>query len=898
MNVPQTIIIVGCGVFGLSTGLALSQRYPNSTITLIDRYEPPVPDGTSTDTTRVIRADYHDPLYSKLAIEAQEKIKNDPDLKQFYFRSGMIYASAGPGQHLHRIWDKEYSAAKVLEGQRIQKGQFGKEGYVRDLFTHEELFKRVNGGEPTLEAGEKQWKKGYLNEDVAFVNAEECMRAYYHKLKRQSNVAFKFVPAKKLILEGNVAKGVELENGEVLKADLVILAAGPWSNVLLDLRDQVTVTGHEVAWLKLSPEMEKRYRNMPISTNFTTGFNSFPPLNGEIKILRRSPGYTNTRSITSEISGKNSYDTSVPPDTLSTIPKDAEEALRANLREIFPPLASQPFARTKLCWFTNTASSDFLIDRHPTISNLAIATGGSAHGWKFLCVLGDKVVDMLENKLQPELRLRWKFRDPNSQVKNMEGAPRAKGERQELKYCKRIAIVGAGVFGLASALHLVRSGYKDVTLFDYQPYHENGYACSKGCDAASADENKILRASYGEKKLYQDMAFKAMKSWEEWNEQVKTCTELPVGVERGDRLWENCGFLRVGDLFAEHEIQTQANFPEEIRYTQYMLSDGKRMEDAMRDGIPATKLDPFGRKERGLKTGGVFDNTAGYVLASKACSWMLHLCQEAGVNLKLGDCGRFEELVERDGKVVGLQTTDGVTHSADLVIVAAGGWTPSLVGEADQLLETTAGSVLTVQIPRNRQDLWDKFNPKNFPVWSWKMAGYSQSGTSTGGLYGFPRTSDGLIKFGFRGAKWTNYAFKSNSGRIISYPKTDVQTIPTRAMDVIQEFCKENMPELLTLSIQKRRLCWYTDSVDNNFVIDYVPGKRGLMVASGGSGHGFKFLPVLGKHVVDAVEGKDTPYTRLFKWREVPRDKRNGLEEGPGGWRTLDKQQTARTWKL
>jgi sarcosine oxidase/L-pipecolate oxidase len=106
MSVPQTIIIVGCGAFGLSTGLALSLRYPNSAIILIDRYEPPVPDGTSTDTTRVIRADYHDPLYSKLAIEAQEKIKSDPDLKPFYFRSGMIYASAGPGQHLNQLWDK------------------------------------------------------------------------------------------------------------------------------------------------------------------------------------------------------------------------------------------------------------------------------------------------------------------------------------------------------------------------------------------------------------------------------------------------------------------------------------------------------------------------------------------------------------------------------------------------------------------------------------------------------------------------------------------------------------------------------------------------------------------------------------------------------------------------
>jgi hypothetical protein len=58
------------------------------------------------------------------------------------------------------------------------------------------------------------------------------------------------------------------------------------------------------------------------------------------------------------------------------------------------------------------------------------------------------------------------------------------------------------------------------------------------------------------------------------------------------------------------------------------------------------------------------------------------------------------------------------------------------------------------------------------------------------------------------------------------------------------------------------------------------------------SGHAFKFLPELGRHVVDVVEGNDTPYTRSFKRRDVPKSKRNGLEDGPEGWRTLDKQET------
>jgi glycine/D-amino acid oxidase-like deaminating enzyme len=35
-------------------------------------------------------------------------------------------------------------------------------------------------------------------------------------------------------------------------------------------------------------------------------------------------------------------------------------------------------------------------------------------------------------------------------------------------------------------------------------------------------------------------------------------------------------------------------------------------------------------------------------------------------------------------------------------------------------------------------------------------------------------------------------------------------------------------------------MCWYTDSIDDSFVIDYVPGyENSLFVASGGSGHGF-----------------------------------------------------------
>jgi glycine/D-amino acid oxidase-like deaminating enzyme len=49
-----------------------------------------------------------------------------------------------------------------------------------------------------------------------------------------------------------------------------------------------------------------------------------------------------------------------------------------------------------------------------------------------------------------------------------------------------INIIGAGIFGLSTALHLARRGYRNVTVFDKQPYDATRYSYFEGCDAASA----------------------------------------------------------------------------------------------------------------------------------------------------------------------------------------------------------------------------------------------------------------------------------------------------------------------------------------------------------------------------------------------------------------------------
>lgn len=94
MNKQSRILIVGGGVFGTSTAYHLAQRGYTS-VTVADRFEPPSRDSAATDLNKVVRADYTNPLYSKLALEAMEVWK-DPEsiFAGMYRESGWVMAAS------------------------------------------------------------------------------------------------------------------------------------------------------------------------------------------------------------------------------------------------------------------------------------------------------------------------------------------------------------------------------------------------------------------------------------------------------------------------------------------------------------------------------------------------------------------------------------------------------------------------------------------------------------------------------------------------------------------------------------------------------------------------------------------------------------------------------------
>ncbi|KAI9730745.1 MAG: hypothetical protein M1834_005714 [Cirrosporium novae-zelandiae] len=453
-----------------------------------------------------------------------------------------------------------------------------------------------------------------------------------------------------------------------------------------------------------------------------------------------------------------------------------------------------------------------------------------------------------------------------------------------------IAIVGAGIFGLSSAIHLAERGFQHVTVFDKQSYFETEYSFAKGCDAASADANKIIRAAYGDEVIYQNLTFEAMKEWEAWNQHLTQGEDLPPGMTRNDRIFVKGGNYRLSDNadlspFEKLSIKniSEAGYPD----SQYVLGNPEEVARAKRDGW-VHAIDPFNRAKDGKHTG-YLDAMSGFVYADKACRYALHKAKGLGVKFTLGDPqGKFQAFKEENGKITGIETADGLFHPAKLTIMACGGWTPSLVPEMDGLCETTAGSVATIQIPRD-SPLYSRFAPENFPVWTWKMRG-----GELGNLYGFPRDEQGSMKLGYRGTKYTNPQSQPDGVRSIPITKwttPSISRLPDKSIQIIRSFLDTFLPELGQngINISGTRLCWYTDSFDNQYVIDAVPQKPGVMVVTGGSGHAFKFLPIIGRFVADRVEGKPTELLEVWRWRQLQPGQKpfNVLMQGMGNPKAL-----------
>ncbi|KAF3909503.1 hypothetical protein AA313_de0203907 [Arthrobotrys entomopaga] len=120
-------LIVGAGTFGASAALHLIKSYPSAKVTIIDQTQFPCAAAAGHDLNKIIRAEYEDAFYMKLAMEAQEMWRQDPIFKPYYHETGIIFAGIeGPGQAVIDNYKKVagYSPAVLISPQEA-KSRFG-----------------------------------------------------------------------------------------------------------------------------------------------------------------------------------------------------------------------------------------------------------------------------------------------------------------------------------------------------------------------------------------------------------------------------------------------------------------------------------------------------------------------------------------------------------------------------------------------------------------------------------------------------------------------------------------------------------------------------------------------------------------------------------------------------
>ena len=360
-----------------------------------------------------------------------------------------------------------------------------------------------------------------------------------------------------------------------------------------------------------------------------------------------------------------------------------------------------------------------------------------------------------------------------------------------------VIVIGLGAHGSSALYHLSRAQGKVAGIDRFTPPHNHG---------SSHGQSRIIRQAYHEDPVYVPFVQAAYSLWEE------------LERESGASLLVETGGLLLGG--EDSAVVSGARLSAETHRLDYDWLDAA----AIRQRFPAFRP--------AADTVAVWEKRAG-ILFPEACVGAFLAGAAAG-----GAAIRCEEVVlgivpQAGGVEV---TTSKGKYIAGKVIVSAGAWIGALLPELRLPLTIERQVVCWFQDGRRRSA--SPLLASGMPVYIWEY--------SAGKLfYGFPDLGEG-IKIGFH-----------HGGRHI------------RAEELRQDAGAEEISEIAAIAAEfldidpvfnSASVCMYTNTPDENFIIDVHPACANIFIASPCSGHGFKFSSVIGKIACDWAIGREAGF--------------------------------------
>ena len=354
-----------------------------------------------------------------------------------------------------------------------------------------------------------------------------------------------------------------------------------------------------------------------------------------------------------------------------------------------------------------------------------------------------------------------------------------------------VIVVGLGAMGSATLYHLARRGVRVLGLEQFEALHAHG---------SSHGDSRIIRETYFEHPLYVPLVQRAHELWRDLEAMsgrslMTIHGGLMIGPEEGNVVTGTLKSAREHGL--PHEILSAAEV--QRRYPPFRIA---------RDAVA------------------VYDPRAGY-LDPEACTRAhLELAESLGAELHFPEPVRSWNADDGRVRVV----TEGGTYEAEKLLLATGSWTSSLLADLTLPLEVERQTLFWFESPAPRAD----YESRRFPIYAYEF----KPGVI---CYGFPELAKGVK------------ASVMHEGQIAATPEAVDRVVGENDLGPLRAALRQVLPALAGSPVRDNTTCIFTNTPDHDFVIDFHPAHRNVLISSPCSGHGFKFASAIGEVQADLL---------------------------------------------